>query len=118
MSTKELVLPWPPSVNHYWLLKRNGGRYISDAGRDFRNSVWAIARAKRCTTMNGRVAVSVRASPPDKRKRDLDNILKALLDALQYVGLINDDSNIDDLHIVREEPKRGGSVRVEIISLL
>lgn len=39
--------------------------------------------------------------PPDRRKRDLDNLLKSLLDGLEGAGVFKDDAQIDDLQIVR-----------------
>jgi len=57
--------------------------------------------------------VIVTAYPPDKRKRDLDNILKALLDAMQG-SLYEDDSQIDQLLIKRGDVIKGGKVRVTI----
>ncbi len=110
-----VMLPFPPSINHYWLLNRNGSRRISEAGQAFRASVQA-----RCPGINqiaGEVAVSIQAYPPDRRRRDLDNLLKSLLDALQHARLIEDDSNVADLHIRRHEVMAGGAVIVEIRAL-
>jgi Holliday junction resolvase RusA-like endonuclease len=45
------------------------------------------------------VACRVTVCPPDNRKRDLDNILKALFDALQHAGVIEDDSQIRKLMV-------------------
>jgi len=50
--------------------------------------------------------------PPDRRKRDVDNILKALLDALTHAGVYEDDSFIDDLRVVRGAVIKGGYCRV------
>jgi crossover junction endodeoxyribonuclease RusA len=52
--------------------------------------------------------------PPDRRKRDLDNYMKGLLDALTNGKLWVDDSLINQLHIYRGEVVTDGSVRVEI----
>ena len=60
------------------------------------------------------VAVSIDAYPPDKRRRDLDNIQKALLDALVHADVIEDDSLIDALSIQRHEAKDEGEVIVRI----
>lgn len=40
----------------------------------------------------GPVSISIVASPPQARKRDLDNLLKAALDLLVSHGVIHDDS--------------------------
>src|SRR3990167_2340278 len=106
-----LVLPSPPSVNHYWLLNRNGSRRISAAGEAFRIAVKLLPLVQ---TFRGLVAVRITAYPPDRRRRDLDNLLKSLLDALQHTGIIADDSNVIDLHIVRGAYRQGGSCEIEV----
>ena len=106
-----LVLPYPPSVNHYWLLKGDGSRYISAQGAAFRAAVKALPVVQ---TFRELIAIRITACPPDKRRRDLDNLLKSLLDALQHAWIISDDSNVVDLHIVRGAYRQGGSCDVEI----
>ena len=56
---------------------------------------------------NVRLSVLINAYPPDRRKRDLDNILKSLLDALQHARVYPDDSQIDRLTIIRNEALEG-----------
>jgi Holliday junction resolvase RusA-like endonuclease len=51
-----------------------------------------------------RVAVSIVAFPPDNRTRDLDNILKALLDSLQHAGVIPDDNDVWGVAAYRHDP--------------
>jgi len=60
------------------------------------------------------MSVFITATPPDKRVRDLDNILKSLLDSLVHAGVILDDSLIDDLHIVRNNTAKPGHVVISI----
>ena len=110
-----LVLPYPPSVNHYY---RNvsGRTLISAAGRAYRVRVaveMSLQRPKPIRgPMRGRLRLEVEVSPPDRRRRDLDNILKALLDALQHAGLYGDDSQIDELEMRRRVPISSGRVVV------
>jgi crossover junction endodeoxyribonuclease RusA len=44
--------------------------------------------------------------------RDLDNILKCLLDSLTRAGAWDSDGQIDELAIIRGEPVREGTVEV------
>jgi crossover junction endodeoxyribonuclease RusA len=106
-----LTLPWPPSINHYWRHTRNG-HYISAEGQAYRETVRQTMALRATQALSGRVAVTVTAYPPDKRKRDLDNVLKALLDALTHGGLWADDEQIDDLRIVRSDVLKPGRVQV------
>lgn len=106
-----LTLPFPPSVNHYWRMGR-GRMYISDAGEAYRKAVNAALLGM--PTLTCRVRIRIVAHPPDNRRRDLDNLLKASLDGLVHGGALEDDSQIDDLRIVRGENRRNGELTVFI----
>ena len=117
-----LTLPWPPSVNTYWRHPNKGPlasrHLISEKGRDYRAFVLRAVKWQAYDLPKGRLEVSILANPPDARKRDLDNILKSLLDSLAHAGLIEDDGFIDKLSIERGEINRGGgSVTVEVMGL-
>jgi len=58
--------------------------------------------------------MTVTLHPPDRRRRDLDNAMKALLDSLEHAGVYDDDSQIDDLRIVRGGIVPGGACVIEI----
>ena len=105
-------LPWPPSVNGYW---RNvkGKTLISADGRLYRNTVIKLCLGIN-TRFEGKIQVFIAASPPDKRRRDLDNMLKAPLDAMQHAGIYDDDSQIDDLHIWRSNVVPYGELGITI----
>lgn len=63
---------------------------------------------------DSRVSVHITTHAPDRRRRDLDNINKALLDCLTHAGVYTDDSQIDDLHLVRGHIEKPGFVVVRI----
>lgn len=109
----EIELPFPPSINHLW--RRVGNRtLVSRGGRAFCRAVHAALVAQGVRPISGRLAVTIDVHPPDRRRRDLDNIMKALLDAMQHGGAYHDDGQIDDLHIRRGECVPEGRVRVRI----
>lgn len=123
MSTATIELPWPPSVNHYWESVARGRRVwvrVSDAGKAYRSMVADIVRQTfpgLTQPIRSRVSVYIVTNQPDHRRRDLDNILKAALDAITYSGVWGDDSQIDSLHIERAGVEAGGSITVAISTI-
>ena len=112
----EVDLPYPPSINHYW--RRVGPRtLISREGRRFRRDVMAILAAMGITPLSGALVVHVQVFPPDNRRRDIDNVQKALLDALEHGGAYDDDSQIVKLTIEKGERVEGGKTLVRIRKL-
>ena len=112
----DLELPYPPSINHYW--RRVGPRtLISREGRRFRERVLAILAAMHIQPLCGRLVVDVVVFPPDNRRRDIDNVFKALLDAMQHGGAYADDSQIVRLSIEKRRPVEGGKTIVRIEKL-
>ena len=110
-----MAIPYPPSINHYW--RRVGSRtLISREGRAFRRNVCALlgGGGPRKPPSDGRIALCMDAFPPDRRRRDLDNIQKPVLDALEHAGVYEDDSQIDLLLTRRGEPVKGGRLDVRI----
>ena len=110
-----LTLPYPPSVNHYW---RRVGLHtlISREGRTFRRNVCALlgGGGMRKPPSCGRIALAMDAFPPDHRRRDLDNIQKPVLDALEHAGVYEDDSQIDLLVTRRREAVPDGRLLVTV----
>jgi crossover junction endodeoxyribonuclease RusA len=108
-----IELPYPPSINHYF--KRRGNRtFIGSEGMAFRTQVCRTLMAAKVQPMAGMLAVKVRAYPPDRRKRDIDNIQKPLLDALEKGKAFYNDCQIKHLTTVMKEPVRGGKTLVTI----
>ena len=113
-----LTLPYPPSVNHYW---RRVGLHtlISREGRTFCRNVCALlgGGGMRKPPSGGRIALAMDAFPPDHRRRDLDNIQKPVLDALEHAGVYADDSQIDLLVTRRREAVPDGRLLVTVDEL-
>ncbi|MCT7656148.1 RusA family crossover junction endodeoxyribonuclease [Oceanimonas sp. NS1] len=109
-----LELPWPPSMNQMWR-RVNGRTVLCKAAREYRNKVAPLVLLARANKhLAGRIRVDVVAQPPDHRQRDLDNMLKAPLDALTHAGVYLDDSQIDRLLIERGPVCKGGRLLVAI----
>ena len=112
-----LLLPWPPSNNTYY--RHVGHRILlSAAGRTYRRLVGEACLLQRpqgqLWPFAGRLAVELVCRPPDRRVRDLDNLFKAVGDSLQAAGVYHNDSQIDELRLVRSRPTPGGTLAVTI----
>lgn len=109
----ELAMPWPPSVNRYWRTFQ-GRMIISAEGRTYRRVVAEQVMIQRgAKHYAGKLKVTIEAWRPDNRKRDLDNLLKAVLDSLTHAGVWADDGLIVDLRIYWA-PDIGGMLKVKI----
>jgi crossover junction endodeoxyribonuclease RusA len=110
------ALPYPPTVNTYWRNIGKGRTILSAKARAYRAAAdAAIAhQGDGRPAMLGRIAVAIVVHPPDRRRRDLDNILKPLLDALANGHVIVDDSLIDRLQVERGEVIEDGMVLVSV----
>jgi len=114
-----LTLPYPPSVNTYWRSPNSGklaGRtLISKKGREYRQHVaQAINEQGNPKAAQGRLAVTISVFPPDNRRRDLDNLPKAILDSLAHADVFEDDSLIDFLSIRRHTNHPNGKIIVTV----
>lgn len=114
-----LTLPWPPTTNTYWrhigkstLISKPGRMYAMTVGIQVSQS--GVVREH--GTQTGRLCVRIVAHPPDRRDRDLDNLLKAALDSLTKAKVWEDDSQIDRLEVTRGMVVVGGRLEVEITS--
>jgi crossover junction endodeoxyribonuclease RusA len=108
-----LTLPWPPSVNKYWRTFQ-GRMIISAEGRSYRKAVADQVLIQRgAKHYAGKLCVVIEAYRPDNRRRDLDNLLKAVLDGCTHAGVWEDDSNIVDLRIYWADTV-GGMLKVKV----
>jgi crossover junction endodeoxyribonuclease RusA len=121
MDALRLVVPPPPSTNNlYTRGQGHGRRVLTDVARAYKDEVALLAivasRAIQWRYSKGeRLAFSLVLHFPNRRRRDLDNSLKAVLDSLA-AALGFDDSCIDRITVERGEPDKArprGEVMLE-----
>lgn len=96
----EITLPYPPSVNRLWRAKKGGGVYRSAEYVSWQKAAaWELAVQVKSRSIRGRYRLTIEAVAPDKRRRDLANLEKALSDALVAAHVIEDDSLCQELHM-------------------
>ena len=95
-SVQELVLtsPLPPTSNHRLTPARNRpGLVMSPPVRKWREQVLPdIQRQAQGQFIPGGYAVRTTVERPDRRRRDVENYIKHIGDALQEAGVIVDDA--------------------------
>jgi crossover junction endodeoxyribonuclease RusA len=103
-----LLLPIPPSTNNLFTNKRAGGRVKSAKYKAWMDAAGWEIKLQRPPTLHPplRTCLRVLIEAPLGQNRDLDNALKPLLDVLVKMGVIADDSLVDDLRIVRNATPR------------
>ncbi len=77
---------------------KSGKRYIvpKDVSTKINKAIWElqIQNEKKNLYFNSPVSVEILFILPNKRRRDLDNIMKTLGDCLVYAGILEDDNLI------------------------
>lgn len=113
----KLELPYPPSINHYYL-HTSKGVILGTKGKKYRrDAILLLHKHKGHFDASKRLNVVINVYPPDKRKRDLDNIIKCLLDSLQHAEIYVDDNQIDWLSIIRRNQVLNGCVQIWLSEL-
>lgn len=118
MATYTYRLPWPPSMNTYW---RRGPNvtYLTKKAREFRKEVAdSLGLRSMYFPLDAELAVNLELTLPDKRARDIDNHIKAVLDALQHAGVFYNDGQVSELRVKRLHIEPPGACDVTITELL
>ena len=121
-------LAFPPSANTYYrttaYIPKEGrpdpraATYLSAKGRAYRYSVCDDIEPRPEFPLACRVAIDVSLYFPTKRRCDIDNRLKPLLDALEYARVFHDDSQVDCLRVSRGVVRKGGRCLVTVVELI
>lgn len=109
-----LQLPWPVSINAYWKRSKFGSVYVSSEGKAYGVAVVALIRRLQESPLVGRIALDAKFYPPNRQRRDLDNCLKVMIDAIQASGIISNDYQIKKLSAEMFEPIPNGAAVVEL----
>jgi Holliday junction resolvase RusA-like endonuclease len=107
------VLPWPVSVNAMYGT-RNGRFFLKSKGRAFKRACGIILAKEKChfTDKTDRVWLDIEVYQPDKRKRDISNLIKIVEDSIPW---FSDDSQVDKLVIERcgIDPRKKGYIIIK-----
>ena len=111
------TIPFPPTVNH--MIKSSGSkRYLSREYEAFNGMVGIIVKRERVPSFGDKkIALAIELCWPNKRKGDLDNRCKAVQDSLMKAGVMDDDSQVDQLHVKRGPIVKGGCAIVTVEAL-
>ena len=101
LRTLTFVLSMPPSVNALYGQAANGAKFLLPEQRQFRSAVIGIVRGvmrgadEIAQPLAGRLEVRSTYYFANRRRTDVSNREKALLDALEHAGAYHDDCQID-----------------------
>jgi crossover junction endodeoxyribonuclease RusA len=113
MKSLSVQMPWPPSANRYWR-KFRGRMVVSGEARKYIDEISILALSWQVKTFRTRLSLRIIAYPPDKRVRDIDNILKIAIDSLQHAGIYENDGQIDRIYIERGLSHPPGYIDIHI----
>jgi crossover junction endodeoxyribonuclease RusA len=109
-----LRLPYPPSINNYWLASGHR-RFISERGKKFKKAVAAYVFINEIQSFGSKpLEISIWIHPRSKVLMDIDNCVKPIIDACQDAGIFDNDVQVQALHVYRTDPIKGGGCAVMI----
>lgn len=108
-----IVLPWPhkdlsPNARVHRMAK-------AKVAKEYRAACCWLVKAERINDLEAPLHIRITFCPPDRRRRDLDNMLAALKAGLDGVS---DAIGVDDVHwslsMYRADPTPDGAVVIQI----
>ena len=107
----------PPSVNTaFYTDFRTRTRHKTKPYREFIRNLEGYVPQCNPTLLDGELEVEINCYFPDKRKRDIANYEKCLIDTIVHYGLITDDSQIQRLVLEKYYDKGKPFTIIEIKS--
>jgi len=114
----KISIPYPPALNRLYRVNKFGSLYLSREGKQYKDAVKEMLKDLSPFGDTANLSLRIKMFPPDRRKRDIDGILKISLDALESSGLIPNDSQIHHLEVIkRGAEKENPRLEVELIEV-
>ncbi len=104
-----LLLPEPPSLNAYYTVQRRGrffAKVVTKKGIEYQKLIFRYKKELNLPCLHGDLSVVMDCFPHSRNSRDIDNYFKALLDSLQYAGIIENDNMIRSTLGRMQQPNR------------
>ncbi len=107
-----IELPWPPSALSP--NSREDRRATSGIRKSYREAGFYAAKQARAE-ISADAELAIKFFPPDRKRRDLDNMLASIKVGLDGIALA---AGVDDygwaISIERSEPVKGGAVLIQV----
>lgn len=87
----QVILPYPPSSNRLWIRTRNGMTRSAEY-KQWIEDCQILTIKHRHGKVDGPYALSIVAHRPDRRRRDIDNLIAPVCDGLMHSAITPDDS--------------------------
>ena len=101
-------LPFPLSVNNLFFNAGRRGRVKTTRYQTWLREVGVALKQQGIAKVEGQVSIKLLIIRPDRRRRDLDNYIKCVLDALVLNGAMGDDSLVEKIVISWHSDNLGG----------
>lgn len=112
----EFFFPYPPTVNHCWG-RAGKSVFLSAKYKQFLNDVALVVAGTRLRE-GDEYFLELTVTPPDRRKRDLDNVFKPILDALTRCCVWQDDSAVCFLTARRNAPSKTNAGVIVLVGVV
>lgn len=113
-------IPYPPTINKYWHSRDIKDPYTGEikkivgkrpeVKKYMQDVAYLLMHQKIHALIGSKFKLEIFIYPPDKKVRDIDNLLKAILDAFQNAKIIENDFYIDTLYVERREVRKWGEI--------
>jgi crossover junction endodeoxyribonuclease RusA len=110
-----LSLPYPPTTNNLYANWAKGRHRTPKYEAWLKEAGWSLA-AQHPGCIDGGYHLFITAERPDRRARDIDNLIKPVSDLLKKQGVITDDSQAASVcaRWGDEQPAKGAQIRVRV----